>query len=99
MAAGIPVIASNVGGLAELVVDGETGLLAHPGDPEALGAALGGLIADRDLRRRLGDAGRARAEALFDLPDFRQAHVDLYDKQLALAGAVAKPPVERTERR
>jgi glycosyltransferase involved in cell wall biosynthesis len=99
MAAGIPVVASNVGGVAELVVDGETGVLVPPGDVEALGAALRRLVVDRQLRRRLGAAGRARAEALFDLHDFRQAHVRLYEEQLALAGAVPKPPVERAKRR
>jgi glycosyltransferase involved in cell wall biosynthesis len=99
MAAGIPVVASNVGGVAELVVDGETGILVPPGDVEALGAALRRLVVDPELRRRLGAAGRARAEARFDLPDFRQAHIGLYDEQLALAGAVAQPPVERAKRR
>jgi glycosyltransferase involved in cell wall biosynthesis len=86
MAAEVPVVASAVGGLAELVVDGETGLLSPPGDAEALGAALARLIADRELRRRLGAAGRARAEALFDLPGFRRAHVDLYRQELARRG-------------
>ena len=99
MAAEIPVVASNVGGVAELVVDGETGILVPAGDVEALGAALRRLVGDRQLRRRLGAAGRARAEALFDLPEFRQAHVRLYEDQLALAGAVAEPPVERAKRR
>ena len=60
MAAELPVVASNVGGLGELVVDGETGLLVPPGDPEALAEALGRLIEDRELRRRLG-ASRPRS--------------------------------------
>jgi glycosyltransferase involved in cell wall biosynthesis len=99
MAAELPVVASGVGGLSELVVDGETGILVGPGDARALGAALGRLIEDRELRRRLGAAGRDRAETLFDLGAFRAAHVELYDAQLALAGAVAEPPVEPAERR
>jgi glycosyltransferase involved in cell wall biosynthesis len=99
MAAELPVVASNVGGLGELVVDGETGALVPPGDPEALAEALGRLIGDRELRRRLGAAGRARAERLFDLDAFRQAHLDLYDRQLALARAVPQPPVEPAEGR
>jgi glycosyltransferase involved in cell wall biosynthesis len=99
MAAELPVVASRVGGLAELVVDGETGILVPPGDTSALSAALGNLVDDRDLRRKLGAAGRARAEALFDLAAFRRAHVELYEQQLALAGAVAEPPVEPAERR
>jgi glycosyltransferase involved in cell wall biosynthesis len=99
MATELPVVASSVGGLAELVVDGETGILVPPGDSRALAVALGRLIEDRELRRRLGAAGRARAEALFDLAAFRRAHVELYEHELALAGAVTEPPVEPAERR
>jgi glycosyltransferase involved in cell wall biosynthesis len=99
MAAELPVVATDVGGLAELVVDGETGSLVPPGDAEALAAALGRLIGDRDLRRTLGAAGRARAEELFDLAAFRRAHAELYDRELALAGAVTEPPVEPAEGR
>jgi glycosyltransferase involved in cell wall biosynthesis len=99
MAAELPVVASDVGGLAELVVDGETGVLVAPGDPTALADALGRLLDDRELRQRLGAAGRARAEDSFDLAAFRRAHVELYHRQLGLAGAVAEPPVEPAERR
>ena len=98
MAAELPVVASNVGGLGELVVDGETGLLVPSGDPAALAEALGRLLDDRELRQKLGAAGRARAEASFDLAEFRRAHVELYHRQLRLAGAVAEPPVEPAER-
>jgi glycosyltransferase involved in cell wall biosynthesis len=65
MAHGRPVVASAVGGLKDLVVDGETGLLVPPGDPEALRAALERLLADGELRRRLGAAGRERARERF----------------------------------
>jgi glycosyltransferase involved in cell wall biosynthesis len=82
MAAGLPVVASAVGGIPELVVDGETGRLVPPGDPEALGDVLRELLADPDLRQQMGAAGRARAEELFDLPRFRQAHVELYERLL-----------------
>jgi 2-deoxystreptamine N-acetyl-D-glucosaminyltransferase/2-deoxystreptamine glucosyltransferase len=61
MAHGKPVVATAVGGLLDLVVDGDTGLLVPPGDVPALRAALERLLADRELRRRLGAAGRARA--------------------------------------
>jgi glycosyltransferase involved in cell wall biosynthesis len=99
MAAELPVVASGVGGLPELVVDGETGILVPPGAPEPLAAALGRLVEDRDLRRRFGAAGRTRAEALFDLAVFRRAHVELYERELLLAGAVAQSSVESAERR
>jgi glycosyltransferase involved in cell wall biosynthesis len=99
MAAELPVVASDVGGLSELVVDGETGILVPAGDEAALAEALADLLEDRERRLELGAAGRARAEALFDLAGFRQAHLDLYDRELRLAGAVPEPPVERAERR
>jgi glycosyltransferase involved in cell wall biosynthesis len=66
-ASGLPVVVSDVGGLAELVVDGETGWRVPPADPQALADALGRLIDDRGLARRLGAAGRVRAERQFDL--------------------------------
>lgn len=78
MAAGLPVVASDVGGLREQVVHDETGLLVPPADARALADALARLVDDPALRRRLGDAGRARAEELFDLPRFRAAHLELY---------------------
>jgi glycosyltransferase involved in cell wall biosynthesis len=99
MAAELPVVASDVGGLAELVVDGETGILVPAGDEAALAEALGRLVQDRELRQSLGAAGRARAESSFDLSEFRRAHLELYARQLGLAGAVTEPPVEATEGR
>jgi glycosyltransferase involved in cell wall biosynthesis len=86
MAAGLPVVASSVGGVPEAVVDGETGLLVPPGDPAALAAALRRLTTDGELRRRLGTAALARAEALFDLPRFQDAHVEVYSRTLADRG-------------
>ena len=83
MAAGLPVIASAVGGVGEQVEDGVTGLLVPAGDVDALADALERLLADPELRRSMGEAGRARAEELFDLPKFRQAHLDLYRRELA----------------
>jgi glycosyltransferase involved in cell wall biosynthesis len=65
MAHGRPVVATGVGGLRDLVVDGETGLVVPRRDPGALREALGRLLADPDLRRRLGAAGRERAREHF----------------------------------
>jgi glycosyltransferase involved in cell wall biosynthesis len=65
MAHGRPVVASAVGGLRDLVVDGETGLLVSPGDVAALRAALERLLGDAGLRRRLGEGGRARIREHF----------------------------------
>jgi glycosyltransferase involved in cell wall biosynthesis len=83
MAAGLPVVASRVGGVPEQVVDGETGLLVDPGDPQDLAEALAVLVDDGELRLRLGAAGRARAEKAFDLEPFRRAHLELYSRELA----------------
>ena len=65
MAHGKPVVATAVGGLLDLVADGETGLLVPPRDPTALRAALERLLADRELRARLGAAGRERIRTRF----------------------------------
>jgi glycosyltransferase involved in cell wall biosynthesis len=92
MAAGLPVVASRVGGVPEQVVDGETGLLVDPGDPEPLAAALERLTDDPALRRRLGAAGRARAEERFDLEPFRRAHLELYSRELATRRLPAPMP-------
>ena len=92
MAAGLPVVASRVGGVPEQVVEGETGLLVEPGDPEPLAAALERLTDDPALRRRLGAAGRARAEERFDLEPFRRAHLELYSRELATRRLPAPMP-------
>jgi glycosyltransferase involved in cell wall biosynthesis len=60
MQCGKPVAATRAGGIADVVVDGETGLLVHPGDAPALGSALARLCADSAMRQRMGSAGRAR---------------------------------------
>lgn len=60
-----PVVASDIGGMREVVVPGETGLLVPPGDAEALGAALGELAGSAALRRSMGAKGRARYEETF----------------------------------
>lgn len=64
-ATAIPVVAARVGGLPEIVVDGETGLLVPPEDPAALADAIRRMAADPGLRLRLGAAARERVVALF----------------------------------
>jgi glycosyltransferase involved in cell wall biosynthesis len=92
MAAGLPVVASSVGGVPELVADGETGLLVPPGDPAAMAAALGRLLEDVDLRRRLGAAGRDRALRCFDVRTQRRAHLDCYARELIRRGVPVPAP-------
>jgi glycosyltransferase involved in cell wall biosynthesis len=86
MAHARPVVASAVGGLLDLVVDGETGLLVPPGDRAALRASLERLIADRALRRRLGAAGRERIAALCAWERVTDATLDAYSEALANRG-------------
>jgi glycosyltransferase involved in cell wall biosynthesis len=78
MAHARPVVATNVGGLRDLVVDGETGILVPPRDPPALRAAFERLLADRALRQRLGAAGRERARSHFSWDAVTDATLSAY---------------------
>jgi glycosyltransferase involved in cell wall biosynthesis len=82
MAHGRPVVATAVGGLRDAVEDGVTGLLVPSGDPRALRAALERLLADADLRRRLGAAGRERARELLSWEAATQATIRAYREAL-----------------
>jgi len=66
MMSGLPVVATDIRGAREEVVDGATGLLVPVGDVDALAAALGRLAADPDLRHQMGAAGQARAHERYD---------------------------------
>ena len=80
MAQGRPVVASAVGGLLDLVVDGETGVHVPPGDVPALRAALERLLADRSLRERMGEAARARVRERFSWDAVTDATVAAYEE-------------------
>ncbi len=79
MAAGIPVVATAVGGTPEAVVDGETGLLVPPRDVPALAGAIDEVLGDPELARRLGAAGRQRARERFDAESAARTIVGLYE--------------------
>jgi glycosyltransferase involved in cell wall biosynthesis len=79
MFAARPVIASDVGGLPEVVEDSSTGLLVPPDDPEALASALRVLVTDEARRTRLGTAGRARAIEHFSVDEMARSYEALYD--------------------
>jgi L-malate glycosyltransferase len=78
MASARPVVATAVGGVPELVVDGETGILLPTRTPEALAGAIGGLLADPERARTLGAAGHCRFEAEFTSARMVARVLDLY---------------------
>ena len=84
MAAEQPVIGTRSGGVPEIVVEGETGLLIEPGNHRELAGALLRLVRDADLRRSMGRAGRARAIDLFDVDRTAQRVQRVYDEVLGL---------------
>jgi glycosyltransferase involved in cell wall biosynthesis len=61
MASGLPVVAFGVGGVPEVVLDDQTGIVVAPGDEEAMATAVSRLVAEPALRTRLGEAGRRMA--------------------------------------
>lgn len=83
MACSLPVISTSLVGVPEMVISGETGLLVPPGDETALADALERLAHDRDLARRLGKAGRARAERVFELRETSRQLADHFDACLS----------------
>jgi glycosyltransferase involved in cell wall biosynthesis len=78
---GRPVVASRVGGLAEAVVHGETGLLVPPADPPALATAIARLAGDGGLRARLGAAGRARVLARYTAAKMAEGTLACYGER------------------
>jgi glycosyltransferase involved in cell wall biosynthesis len=80
-AAGVPVVATRVGGVAAVVVDGETGLLVDANDEEGFAAAIDRLLGDRDLRQTMGRSGREHVRARFSL-DRLIADVDALYRRL-----------------
>jgi glycosyltransferase involved in cell wall biosynthesis len=78
MAAGLPVVATSVGGTPELVIPGETGLLVPPGQAEPLAQALLDLLGDPDSSRRMGGRGRRLIAREYSLDALARAHGDLY---------------------
>lgn len=83
MACGIPVVASNVGGLREIIVDGVTGFLVPPGDTRALAEKIWLLTTDATLRASMGNAARARVIEHFNLERESHAIRTAYERLLA----------------
>ena len=83
MACGLPVIATRVGGNAELVDEGRTGMLVESDDVEAMAAAIVGYATDRERVGRDGEQARARATGAFSIEHMVGRYADLYDTLLA----------------
>jgi glycosyltransferase involved in cell wall biosynthesis len=83
---GLPVIASNVGGIPEVVKDGVTGILVRPGDPEALADAIIKLASSVELRNKMGQAGRKFVRDNFLWDNCLNQMVDLYKKLILERG-------------
>ena len=75
----LAVVASRVGGLPEIIVDGETGLLVPPGDPQAMAAAVSRLLDDRDLARRMAVAGSKLVEERYTLRRMVDGYLGVYE--------------------
>ena len=80
-----PVVASNVGGVPEVVVDGETGMLVESGNGDALACAISTLLIDRARAVAMGRAGRTRALSRFTLARYADEYEHLFER-LAFAG-------------
>src|SRR5262245_7244264 len=88
MAAGLPIVASGVGGILELIDTGRTGLLVPPGEPQPLADALCRLIANPALAARLGEAARDEARAHYSFDRMVASFDSLYIAELARRGVI-----------
>lgn len=93
MAAGLPVVATEVGGVGEVVSPEITGLLVPAGNPAALAGALANYVTHEDLRARHGGAGRKLVEARFRVNGMVSAYAALYDELLGQRAPAGRPPV------
>ncbi|TVM33110.1 glycosyltransferase family 4 protein [Oceanidesulfovibrio marinus] len=96
MACGLPVVATQVGGLPEMVAEGETGLLVPARNPEALGDAIGRLLTEVELRRAMGRRGRKRAEYAFSWRAMVERFSTLVESLVYQNALAEGPPGEST---
>ena len=90
MAAGKPVVATNVGGNPEVVVAGDTGYLVPPKDPEKMAKEIIKIISNKDLAKKMGNAGRKRVEEKFSLNKMVKRYESLYEEQLLKKKTILK---------
>ena len=82
MAARLPVVASNVGGIPEIVKNNKTGLLMPSKEPKALASAIEALVDDAHLRKIMGAAGRRRVERYFTWERIAKKTLEIYENAL-----------------
>jgi glycosyltransferase involved in cell wall biosynthesis len=87
MAAGLPIVASGVGGILELIEDGRTGWLVPPGEDDALASRVMQLMAEPTAAARFGAAARAEAVARFSFDRMVAGFDQLYLQELTRRGA------------
>ena len=92
MSVGLPVVASDVGGVRELVRDGKTGVLVPRGDRDQLRKALRLMITNPDLRARMGNAGRQVFVRDFSLTQMIDKTVSVYESVLRTGHAQSRLP-------
>ncbi len=80
MFAGCPIVASDVGDVADALADGESGVLVQAGDPRALAAAIDGLLRHLERARELGQRARRRAAAEYDVSQMVRRYVEVYEE-------------------
>jgi glycosyltransferase involved in cell wall biosynthesis len=83
MSARTAVVATRVGGTGELVVEGSTGLMVPPNDPNALAEAMQKVLSDDDLRRTMGENGQRRVEQSFALDAQAEAYWELFERLMS----------------
>jgi glycosyltransferase involved in cell wall biosynthesis len=98
MASSRAVVSTAVGGVPGVLVDGSTGLLAPPGEPAALAAAMAALLGDAERRAAMGRAGHARVVANYSIQAMVKATIDLYLSLLAGRGVAAASTRQQEER-
>lgn len=98
MAAGLPVVATAVGGVPDLIAPGEHGLLVGPGDPHALADGVARLLHDPALARAMGERGRERQQSEFSLDAMVARLERLYDGLLAVRGLQPRRAVLAAQR-
>lgn len=82
MAAGLPVVATKVGGVPDLVCDPSVGALVEPGDPAAIAAGIRDLLRDQSRRERMGSNARRRVENQFSAAAMARNYAELYQEAL-----------------